>query len=283
MQGLQTLINQIEKGRNIHISVHDLCGALHSPSTMLEFKSRIHSKRFCDVAKSTEAGFRMCLECKKAANEKASGEKSPFCGHCVYGLFEAAVPVIVKDSAIAVVYVGNAIIDESRTESRLTLACERSGADENELKKELENCERIDSAEELQAVGEIVSDYLIMLYNNTPKNSSEFHWLVAVMKSHAEDTHTRQVSLKELGEVYQKNEKYLGRLFKKEMGMSFDKYCMDIKMKKAENILLNQNDKIIDVALECGFNSISYFNRSFAKRYGMTPSQYRQNKGNIKP
>ena len=65
-------------------------------------------------AKSTERGYRLCLRCKKLANTKAVAHKKPFCGHCLYGLYEAAMPVIIGESVAAVVYVGNAITEHSK-------------------------------------------------------------------------------------------------------------------------------------------------------------------------
>ena len=36
------------------------------------------------------------------------------------------------------------------------------------------------------------------------------------------------------------------------------------------------NDSILDIALSCGYENLSYFNRSFKKRYKKTPSEYRR-------
>lgn len=66
----------------------------------------------------------------------------------------------------------------------------------------------------------------------------------------------------------------MGRLFIKEMHMSFHEYCLLLKLQKAEALLLGTKDKIIDIALACGFDNISYFNRTFKKQYGMSPSEY---------
>jgi AraC family transcriptional activator of tynA and feaB len=33
---------------------------------------------------------------------------------------------------------------------------------------------------------------------------------------------------------------------------------------------------IMDVAFACGFNDISHFGRLFARKFGMTPSQWRR-------
>ena len=81
-------------------------------------------------------------------------------------------------------------------------------------------------------------------------------------------------TLKDLSIVSHKNEKYMGRLFIKEMHMSFHEYCLLLKLQKAEALLFGTKDKIIDIALACGFDNISYFNRTFKKQYGMSPSEY---------
>ena len=113
-----------------------------------------------------------------------------------------------------------------------------------------------------------------MLYNAEPKTSTQLHWLVSTLKQHADQTFCFNPTLKELAIIYRKSDKYLGKLFKKEMGLSFHQYCMQLRLQKAESLLLKASDKIIDVALECGFNNISYFNRTFKSRYGVSPSEY---------
>ena len=113
-----------------------------------------------------------------------------------------------------------------------------------------------------------------MLYAAEPNVSTKLHWLVSSLKQHADQTFCFNPTLKELSVLYHKNEKYMGRLFKKEMGMNFHQYCLQLRLKKAETLLSNTSDKIIDIALECGFNNISYFNRAFKAQYGLSPSEY---------
>jgi AraC-like DNA-binding protein len=43
-------------------------------------------------------------------------------------------------------------------------------------------------------------------------------------------------------------------------------------------MIKNTSERIINIALECGFNNISYFNRSFKKKYGISPTEYRAKK-----
>ena len=74
------------------------------------------------------------------------------------------------------------------------------------------------------------------------------------------------------------NEKYLGRIFKEQTGRTFHEYLNAVRLERAAQLLTVGDDSIIQVALSCGFNSPSYFNREFVKKYGVTPKKYRKNK-----
>ena len=274
MQKLQFLIDMLTKERKIHISILDLSGILNTQSTKVAFQNVIHSKTFCDIAKSTEKGYRSCLHCKNLANTKAVSSKKPFYGHCLYGIYEAAMPVIIGNTVSAIVYVGNAIVDIDHTKKRIEKTCQYTHVDKQKLHEQIEECEYVDHINELVGISEIVCDYIKMLYQTEPKESSQLHWLFSTLKQHADQTYCFNPTLKELSVIYHKNEKYMGRLFKKEMHVSFHEYCLLLKLQKAESMLLKTTDKIIDIALECGFDNISYFNRAFKKQYGMSPSEY---------
>ena len=274
MQNLQVLIDMLTKGRKLHISILDLNGILNTPSTRICFENVIHSKRFCDIAKSTEKGYRTCLHCKSLANTQAITFKKPFCGHCIYGIYEAAMPVIIGEKVAAIVYVGNAITDIDKTYCRIGKACRYTNVDRQQLYEQTKECEYLHDADELLKIAEIVGDYITMLYVKESKVSTSMHWLVFALKEYAERMYCSNPTLKDLSVIYHKNEKYMGRLFIKEMNVSFHEYCLVLKLKKAESLLLGTTDKILDIALECGFDNISYFNKAFKKRYGMSPSEY---------
>lgn len=278
MQNLQILIDQLSRHRKLHISILDLSGILNTPLTQISIKNAVHTKHFCDIAKSTDRGLAACLRCKMLANTKAVQKKKPFSGHCIYGLYEAAYPVIINQNVAAVVYVGNAVIDKERTVSQMKRICSLTGAEQYKLSEEIEQCELLGDSSELFQIAELVADYVKMLYAASPPKAQKMHWLVSLMKQHADEMFSSNISLKELAVTYRKNEKYLGRLFKKEMGIGFGDYCMQVRLHKAEQMLMQSDEKIIDIALECGFNNISYFNRLFKKKHGIPPRAYRAEK-----
>ena len=276
MQNIQTLIDLLEKGRNLHISILDLNGILSTQKTKVEFSHAIHSKRFCDIAKSTERGYHACLRSKLLANTKAISCGAPFCGQCYYGICEAAVPVVIDKGVAAVVYVGNAIVNREATLKRIEKATIHTGVSQTELSEELMNCEEIESTDELFALAEIVADYLKLLWHNSPKKKNDLHWIVSLMKLYADEKFCENITLRELAVTYHMNEKYIGRLFSREMGTSFIEYCNSLRLQKAEELLSRKDVKIIDTALDSGFNNVSYFNRIFKKKHGISPTEYKK-------
>lgn len=280
MQTLQFLIDELTRGRRYHISILDMTGILDTPLTKLKFKNVVHLMGFCNIAKSTSRGYRVCQHCKALANAKAASGGVPFGGHCLHGLYEVAHPVTVGGSVCAVIYVGGAVIDKKESERRIESVCRYTGVNPERLSEELEKCEQGATAPELFRIADLVSDYLVWLYNRAPKKrgrqNENTHWLVKLMKHHADEMFRTDITVKELAETCRRNEKYMGRLFKDDMGMSFSEYIQKKRLEYAEAKIVGTEEHIIDIAMDCGFNNISYFNRAFRKVYGDTPTAYRK-------
>jgi AraC-like DNA-binding protein len=63
-----------------------------------------------------------------------------------------------------------------------------------------------------------------------------------------------------------------------ESGTSFAERVLELRLQKARKILSDRRYdrlKVSDIALDCGFNEVSYFNRCFRARFGASPTQYR--------
>jgi AraC-like DNA-binding protein len=68
---------------------------------------------------------------------------------------------------------------------------------------------------------------------------------------------------------------YLCRAFKSYTGKRLFDYLIERRIQAAMMRLRGAGDKVLAVALDCGFNDLSYFNRKFKQLVGVTPSQYR--------
>lgn len=275
MQDLQFFIDMLTKGRGIHIAVLDLDGILSTEQTSLVFKSTIHSKDFCHIAKSTERGYARCVHCKGLANARAISSREGFWGYCPWGLCEAALPVVRRGTVAAIIYVGNFIVDECESRARLERACRLLGREAEPLAERLGECERLCDPREALRLAELVRDHLLALADRGGAPVSELNWLTRKLKQYADDLYCTDVKLRDLAVRYHKSEKYMGRIFLREMGVSFREYCNRLRLARAERMLVDGDEKIIDIALECGFNNVSYFNRQFKKAHGITPGEWR--------
>jgi len=72
------------------------------------------------------------------------------------------------------------------------------------------------------------------------------------------------------------NPKYFSHVFKKEMGVSFTEYVINLKVQYACRLLETTNYPAYRISLECGFSDPSYFNRVFCAQMNMTPQTYRK-------
>jgi len=70
------------------------------------------------------------------------------------------------------------------------------------------------------------------------------------------------------------SERYVNELLY-EAGASFTLRLNELRMRKAAELLGQRDGRISDIAFECGFNDLSYFNRCFRRRFGLTPTAAR--------
>ncbi|WP_166417868.1 GlxA family transcriptional regulator [Cochlodiniinecator piscidefendens] len=67
----------------------------------------------------------------------------------------------------------------------------------------------------------------------------------------------------------------LERLFRRYLQSTPKKYYTDLRLQRAQHLLLQTNMSVMNVGLACGFNSASHFSRLFRQRYGMSPHKLR--------
>ena len=69
---------------------------------------------------------------------------------------------------------------------------------------------------------------------------------------------------------------HLQRRFKAAVGETPKAYTSRLRLERAAFQLLVHDAKVIEVALECGYRSHETFTRAFRRRFGRSPSEYRE-------
>jgi AraC-like DNA-binding protein len=86
------------------------------------------------------------------------------------------------------------------------------------------------------------------------------------------------LSVAEIAARHRLSARYVGMLFETE-GTSATEFVRDERLKRARSMLLSPRfaDRgIAEIAYAVGFNDVSYFNRSFRRRFGHSPSEVRE-------
>ncbi|WP_449539623.1 response regulator transcription factor [Ferdinandcohnia sp. Marseille-Q9671] len=113
-------------------------------------------------------------------------------------------------------------------------------------------------------------------YDRTKEAQSEVirNLFEYVEKNYCDET----LSLSKIAnDIFYMNPDYLGKLFKKEMGEKFSTYLVNLRLKKAIELIEEQDHvKMFEIAEKVGFgNNPRYFSQVFKKYTGVTPSEYR--------
>lgn len=69
---------------------------------------------------------------------------------------------------------------------------------------------------------------------------------------------------------------YLSRCFRKAMRIPFSVYLTNVRLQKAEHLLLTTDTSVTDIAQAVGFSTSAYFISCFRSARGSTPYQYRK-------
>jgi AraC-like DNA-binding protein len=70
--------------------------------------------------------------------------------------------------------------------------------------------------------------------------------------------------------------RHVSRVFSEMVGMSFRQKQSEIRLQRAQELLATTESKVLEVAMESGFQSVSLFNLMFKRRFGLTPGKWRE-------
>ena len=85
-----------------------------------------------------------------------------------------------------------------------------------------------------------------------------------------------KIYLKEVADLIYLTESNFCKFFKKATGKTYSDYVNEIRINEASRLLIQSDKTISQISFECGFETLSYFNRVFLNKKGTTPSVYRK-------
>lgn len=88
--------------------------------------------------------------------------------------------------------------------------------------------------------------------------------------------YSNELTLKEIGEAVFIGERETLRCFARTIGISPIEYLKKYRVKVAANLLTTTDLPVTEICIQCGFNSPSYFSKSFQRVFNVTPREYRK-------
>lgn len=125
-----------------------------------------------------------------------------------------------------------------------------------------------------QVVSQIITDIQMYLPTDTHQVTTQSQLVrdaIAFVHDHA----TEPVSLIDAADHVHTSSSHLARQFRSQTGMSLIHYLHRLRVTMAKRQLIETNQTILAIALECGFESVEHFHRVFKRQTGMTPHRYR--------
>ncbi|SES04351.1 AraC family transcriptional regulator [Lachnobacterium bovis] len=97
-----------------------------------------------------------------------------------------------------------------------------------------------------------------------------------IILKYIENNYMNKISIYDVANLIDYSESHFMKYFKNTMGTTFIEYLKDYRLTMASRLLASSDSSILDIANEVGFDNLSYFNRSFKKKYHTTPLRYRK-------
>jgi len=88
----------------------------------------------------------------------------------------------------------------------------------------------------------------------------------------------KKLTLKELSEKFSMSQTYICDLFSKHYNSTFIIFVTNLRMKEAGRLIVETGTPLKEIAIFCGYSKYNHFCKVFKAHFGISPSEYRENR-----
>jgi len=115
-----------------------------------------------------------------------------------------------------------------------------------------------------------------LFYGSPFSKQKEYVEKMLKVTRYINDHYRHDISLDDLSAIAGYSKFHFSRIFKQYTGMTHTDYLNQVRIKVAENMMMDPGITITEIAMNSGFNSITTFNRTFKKLKSHTPSKFKE-------
>jgi AraC-like DNA-binding protein len=246
---------------------------------------KINRSPFCEELNLCDSACGACVETNRRLMKEAEVNGPSTC-HCFAGLCATAVPIKMGASVIGYLKTGQ-VFSRLPTEEQFTKLLGAIG------RKTLSKASREklhDAYFQTRSVEPIRYQSMVTLLQSFAEQLSEHAESLSIIEEGSEPSaiakarkyiHAHLDQPLPLGLVARQaglSESHFCRLFKDSAGLTLTDYVNRCRIDWAKRELLKPEARISEIAFLIGYQSLSQFNRSFARIVGQSPTLYRRNR-----
>ena len=132
------------------------------------------------------------------------------------------------------------------------------------------------------AVKSCLFQFLFLLITNrtsskssVPIREKSLEKMKTILK-YVEDHYSEHLTIEDMAELTFYSKSHFMKFFKSHIGTGFIEYLNDYRLVMAERLLRSSDSSVLEIASQSGFDNLSYFNRMFKRKYGISPGKYRK-------
>ena len=245
----------------------------------------INRSPFCEELNLCKSACHACIDTNRRLIEEAS-VKGPSSCHCFAGLAASAVPVKLGASIIGFLKTGQVF---SRTPSESDFDQLLGSLGRKTMTKATEKILRSAYFQTRSVEPERYASMITLLQSFADQLSRHAESLAiieegrepAAISKARRYIHSHLDESLPLGSVAHEaglSESHFCRLFKEATGLTLTDYVNRCRVEWAKRELLKPEKRVSEIAFEVGYQSLSQFNRSFARIVGSAPTAWRREK-----
>lgn len=245
----------------------------------------VNRSPFCEVLNLCKSACSACVETNRRLMNEASVNGPSSC-HCFAGLTASAVPVKLGSSLVGFLKTGQVF---SRTPDEAQFDRVLSSIGRKTLNEETQQTLRNAYLQTRSVEPERYASMITLLQSFAEQLGHHAESLAiieegrepAAIAKARRYVHEHLDEALPLGAVAHEaglSESHFCRLFKEATGLTLTDYVNRCRIERAKKELLKSERRVSEVAFEVGYQSLSQFNRSFAKIVGQSPTAWRREK-----
>lgn len=114
--------------------------------------------------------------------------------------------------------------------------------------------------------------------NIVAKRSEKSDSLLESAKEYMKKNYQKDIGLEDVSRTVNISPYYFSKIFKDGTGKNFIEYLTEIRIEKAKELLTETEYSMKEICMMVGYSEPNYFSRSFKKKVGVTPTEYKEGK-----